>query len=72
MKRYFDTNNSKFNGQRKVIRAGNFWGMHKCHDAKNVDLLKQFFQSLIVTRVNLSARLKLPEQNRYVMPVFQK
>jgi hypothetical protein len=28
MKRYFDKNNSRFNGQQKVIRAGNFWGMH--------------------------------------------
>ena len=42
----------------QVIRAGNFWMDEKCHDAKNVDLLKQFSPGLLFTLVKLSVHLK--------------
>jgi len=41
-----------------LIRAANFWMDEKCHDAKNVDLLKQFSPGLLFTPVKLSVHLK--------------
>jgi hypothetical protein len=56
MKRYFDKDNSRFNGEHsQVLFSG--W-MQECRVAKSADLLKHFSPGLLFTPVMQTVRLK--------------